>query len=127
MVHLYRIPVAGTSRPGWCVQAAAASKWRSSASLVASSRATIVPLVLVETLGRHRHRDGDDIAGRVAGDDAGGANAERMLLAVDGDAGLAHGFQVTQQVVEPGQRRGVRCSYSVPISAAIAALSRLAR
>ena len=60
--------------------------------------------MLVETLRRHRHRDGDDIADRVAGDDAGGANAERMLLAVDGDAGLAHGFEVAQQIVEPRQR-----------------------
>src|SRR4029077_17172489 len=63
-----------------------------------------VPLVLIEAWRRHRHRDGDDIAERVTGGDAGSADALRVLLAVEGDPGLAHRFQIPEQVLEPRQR-----------------------
>src|SRR5579864_3333330 len=51
-------------------------------------------LVLVEAGRGHRHGDRDVIAQQVAQRDAGGANAERVLLAVESDAALAHLVQV---------------------------------
>ena len=73
---------------------------------MASSLVNDVALVLGKALRRNRHRNRDDIAERIAGDDAGRAYPLRMFLAVDGDAGLAHGFELAQQFVEP--RDGVR-------------------
>src|SRR5512141_1176516 len=43
-------------------------------------------LPVLEALGRHRHRDGDGIAKRILQRDAGGADAERVFLAIEGDA-----------------------------------------
>ena len=110
MVHLYRIPVGRTSRPAWwlgrvCQKVPLQRLFRRLQA--GHDRA----LVLVESLRRYRHRDGDDVADRVAGDDPGGADPERMLLAVDGDAGFAHGLQVAQQILETRQRP--RCALLV--------------
>ena len=72
------------------------------ACLVAIRRSAIIARRFGETLRRHRHRDGDGIAERVLHGDAGGANAQRMLLAVIGDAGAAHGLEFGEQRVEAG-------------------------
>src|SRR5262245_7134128 len=65
-----------------------------------------VRLALVEPLGRHRHRNGDGVAEQVARHHAGGADAERVLLAVKGDAALAHETEIFEQPVEAGERLG---------------------
>ena len=44
-----------------------------------------VALVLIEALRRYRHRNSDEVACRVAGDDSRGADAARVLFAVDGE------------------------------------------
>ena len=80
------------------------------ARLVAASRSAISRLVFLETLARHRHRDGDRVAERVAQRDAGRADAERVLLAVIGDAGAAHRRELREQRVEPREVFGVRAS-----------------
>ncbi len=63
-----------------------------------------MPLVFVKSLRRHRYRDGDGIAQRIARHHARGANAAGVFLAVDSDPGLADGFEVAQKLVEPRQR-----------------------
>ena len=110
MVQLYRIPVGATSRSAQAAYAAAASSSPLQGLLGRAQPRHDLALVLVEAVRRHRHRDGDDVAERIARDDAGGANAERVLLAIDGDAGLAHGLEIGSRSSNRVMVRGVRCS-----------------
>src|SRR5262249_5653305 len=61
-------------------------------------------LLRMESLRRHRHRNREVVADQIAQHHAGGANPERMLLAVEGDARLARAFELLQQLGEPGDR-----------------------
>src|SRR5215475_4134272 len=51
-------------------------------------------LLRMESLRRHRHRNREVVADQIAQHHAGGANPERMLLAVEGDARLARAFEL---------------------------------
>src|SRR5712691_3266614 len=64
-------------------------------------------LLRVEPLRRHRHGNREVVADEVAQDHAGGANPERVLLAVEGDARFARGLELLEQIGEPddGARR----------------------
>src|SRR5262249_10431494 len=59
--------------------------------------------VPIETLAGNRDGDGDGVAERIAQRHARGAEAERVLLALEGTGGLAHLGEILQQRLEGGQ------------------------
>ena len=100
MIHLYRISSDPTSAP-----LSGRRQYLALQGFLGRAQPRHdVALMIVEPMRRHRHRNRQHIAERIARHEAGGADAAGMLLAVDGDAGLAGRFQVPEQIVEPRNR-----------------------
>src|ERR1035441_6044497 len=61
-------------------------------------------LLVLEALGRHRHRDGDGIAEWVLQGEARGADAERVFFTIERHAVAARRFDISKQGVETCER-----------------------